>query len=120
MSSPWLRPLAATICAAAMLFPAAQLHAEELSTGVHSVIEPAIMGIAVLFGPVHKNSFEALELIKSGAAIEVNNASEIYESLNSLLTDDPKRKQLGQYARAFVESQLGATGRCMEAIENYL
>ncbi len=90
------------------------------STGVHSVIEPAIMGIPVLFGPVHQNSFEALELIKSGAAIEVDNASNIYESLNSLLTDDPKRKQLGQYARAFVESQLGATVRYLDAIEHYL
>ncbi len=90
------------------------------STGVHSVIEPAIMGIPVLFGPIHKNSFEALELIKGGAAIEVNTASDMYESLKSLLNNDPKRKQLGQYAYAYVESQLGATDRCLDAIIPYL
>lgn len=90
------------------------------STGVHSVIEPAIMGIPVLFGPNHKNSFEALELIKCGAALEVNNTSDIFNALETLLSDDPKRKQRGQYARAYVEAQLGATDRCLEAIEPYL
>jgi 3-deoxy-D-manno-octulosonic-acid transferase len=90
------------------------------STGVHSVIEPAIMGIPVLFGPIHKNSFEALELMKRGAAIEVNSTSEIHGALKSLLEDDPKRMQLGQQARAFVESQLGATERCLAAISSHL
>jgi 3-deoxy-D-manno-octulosonic-acid transferase len=90
------------------------------STGVHSVIEPAIMGIPVLFGPNHKNSFEAIELLKSGAAIEVHNSEDIHESLTKMLRDDKKRLEMGRRARSYVESQLGATERCLEAIQEYL
>jgi len=90
------------------------------STGVHSVIEPAIMGIPVLFGPVHKNSFEALELLKFRAAIEVNGSEDFHDSLSTLLRDRDARLEMGARARSYVESQLGATDRCLEAIEEYL
>ncbi len=90
------------------------------STGVHSVIEPAIMGIPVLFGPVHKNSFEALELLKFRAAIEVNGSEDSHDSLSTLLRDRDARLEMGARARSYVESQLGATDRCLEAIEEYL
>ena len=90
------------------------------STGVHNVIEPAIMGIPVLFGPIHKNSFEALELLRAGAASEVAGAADVERVLGSLVRDGAKRKEMGERARRFVESQLGATERCYEAIREYL
>ena len=90
------------------------------STGVHNVIEPAIMGIPVLFGPVHKNSFEAMELLRADAASEVTCAADVESALGSLVRDDAKRKDMGERARRFVESKLGATARCYEAIREYL
>lgn len=90
------------------------------STGVHSVIEPAIMGIPVIFGPVHKNSFEALELRRCGAAYTVDNESAIYKRLISLYHDADARKAMGTRARSYVESQLGATDRCVESMSCYL
>ncbi|UCH85543.1 MAG: hypothetical protein JSW50_07610 [Candidatus Latescibacterota bacterium] len=90
------------------------------STGVHNVIEPAIMGIPVLFGPVNKNSFEALELLSNKAAIEVANEEDIYDSLTTLLKNDDKRADMGRRARQYVESHLGATERCLQAIQEYL
>jgi 3-deoxy-D-manno-octulosonic-acid transferase len=90
------------------------------STGVHNVMEPAIMGIPVVFGPVHKNSFEALELLRAGAAIEVKNADEIWSALQGLAGDGTNRKEMGRRARSYVESHLGATDRCYEAIREYL
>jgi 3-deoxy-D-manno-octulosonic-acid transferase len=90
------------------------------STGVHSVIEPAIMGIPVLFGPVHANSFEAVELLGRGAAVEVTTAEAIYESLGSILRDGDLRREMGGRALSYVESQLGATDRCMETLVEYL
>lgn len=90
------------------------------STGVHNVIEPAIMGIPVLFGPIHKNSFEALELVRRGAAIEVTSEAEIFDGLTALVKDRNKRTEMGRLARGYVESQLGATQRCLEAIREYL
>ncbi|MEJ2720952.1 MAG: glycosyltransferase N-terminal domain-containing protein, partial [bacterium] len=87
------------------------------SSGVHNVIEPAIMGIPVLFGPVNKNSFEALELLRNDAAIQVETEKDIFDALSTLLRDDGKRADMGRRARAFVESHLGATDRCLSAIQ---
>jgi len=90
------------------------------STGVHSVIEPAIMGIPVLFGPIHDNSFEALELIRHDAALSVASREEAVSALDRIIADEAQRRDMGARARAYVESQLGATERCMETIARYL
>ncbi len=90
------------------------------STGVHSVIEPAIMGLPVLFGPIHDNSLEALELLKRDGAKTVTNPEEVYQILLSLVDSEQKRASMGAAARSYVESQLGATQRCMKAIVKFL
>ena len=90
------------------------------STGVHNVIEPAIMGIPVLFGPNHDNSFEAIELVKCEAAVEVRDFGEIYDALHAIVTDAARRRTMGDRAQTFVESHLGATHRCMKILKNYL
>jgi len=86
------------------------------TTGVHSVIEPAIAGIPVVFGPRHDNSFEAGQLIRRGAATAVATADEAYRALNHYLSDAAARAAAGSAGRAYVESQLGATEKCMAAI----
>lgn len=90
------------------------------STGVHSVIEPAIEGLPVLFGPQHDNSFEALRLRDAGAGFVVETVSDVEETLTRLLQDAPARDAAGDAARSYVESQLGATEKCVAAIEEYL
>ena len=90
------------------------------STGVHSVIEPAIMGIPIVFGPVHNNSFEALKLLSHEAAVEVSNGKDILNAFNELIQNDVRRINMGTRAKSFVESQLGATSRCMATIRKYL
>jgi 3-deoxy-D-manno-octulosonic-acid transferase len=90
------------------------------STGVHSVIEPAIEGLPVLFGPEHENSFEALCLLEAGAGVAVDRAVDVEDTLNRLLKDKKVREEAGDAARAYVESQLGATEKCVAAIEEYL
>lgn len=90
------------------------------STGVHSVIEPAVMGIPVVFGPVHRNSFEAIRLVEEGAAFAVHNAVGMCDTLSSLVRDRNARAGAGARARAYVESQCGATQRCMDVISSYL
>jgi 3-deoxy-D-manno-octulosonic-acid transferase len=86
------------------------------TTGVHSVIEPAIAGIPVLFGPRHDNSFEALQLVACGAAAAVRTAEDVHGAFARYLADEGARRGAGQAARAYVESQLGATEKCMAAL----
>ncbi|MDH4036322.1 MAG: hypothetical protein OEX18_03550 [Candidatus Krumholzibacteria bacterium] len=90
------------------------------STGVHSVIEPAIAGIPVVFGPRHDNSFEAQQLLARGAAGTVSSTPEIVHALLRYLTDRNRRLAAGDAARAYVESQLGATEKCMAALLPWL
>jgi 3-deoxy-D-manno-octulosonic-acid transferase len=90
------------------------------STGVHSVIEPAIAGLPVVFGPRHDNSFEALQLIARGAAASVRDEAQAYAHLRRFLFDDAVRERAGRSAKAYVESQLGATEKCMAALVPYL
>ncbi len=90
------------------------------STGVHSVIEPAIAGLPVVFGPRHDNSFEAGQLLERGAATSVGNDEETYLALARYLTNDAVRREAGAAANAYVSSQLGATEKCMAALSSYL
>ncbi len=90
------------------------------TTGVHSVIEPAIAGVPVVFGPRHDNSFEAIQLVERGAARAIRTADEAYAALGSWLGDESARKTAGAAARAYVDSQLGATEKCMAALKPYL
>jgi 3-deoxy-D-manno-octulosonic-acid transferase len=90
------------------------------STGVHSVIEPAIAGIPVVFGPRHDNSFEAQQLIEHGAATAGGSAEQLHAALAHYLGDESQRQRAGAAARAYVESQLGATEKCMAALSAYL
>jgi 3-deoxy-D-manno-octulosonic-acid transferase len=90
------------------------------STGVHSVIEPAIMGIPVIFGPAHDNSLEALELVRRGGGAAVSDADGVYAILKLAIESEEKRSSMGNAAKSYVESQLGSTKRCMEEITEYL
>jgi 3-deoxy-D-manno-octulosonic-acid transferase len=90
------------------------------STGVHSVIEPAIMGMPVLFGPVHHNSLEAQQILKLGAGTLVTNTDQAFDGFDRLIQETRIRQVMGIAARNYVESQLGATQRCMRTISEYL
>jgi len=90
------------------------------TTGVHSVIEPAIAGVPVVSGPKHDNSFEAMQLLERGAARAIRTADDAYAALGAWLRDPSACAQAGRAARAYVESQLGATEKCMAALSKYL
>jgi 3-deoxy-D-manno-octulosonic-acid transferase len=90
------------------------------STGVHSVIEPAMAALPVVFGPRHDNSFEASQLLSRGAAASISDDAGAYAQLRRFLLDDAARERAGRAARAYVESQLGATEKCMAALSGCL
>jgi 3-deoxy-D-manno-octulosonic-acid transferase len=90
------------------------------STGVHSVIEPAIAGLPVVFGPKHDNSYEAGQLLERHAASSVNTEEETYAALARYLTNEAERRKAGAAASAYVMAQLGAAQKCMAALSGYL
>jgi 3-deoxy-D-manno-octulosonic-acid transferase len=78
-------------------------------SGIHNIIEPAVFGKPVFFGPVYERYREAVEMIDAGAAVSLDNAGELLHLMqqkNALL-------QMGSNAKRYVQQQLGATGKIM-------
>jgi 3-deoxy-D-manno-octulosonic-acid transferase len=81
--------------------------------GVHNIMEPAIFGIPVLYGPVHKNSYEAIKLAEQKGGIIVHNSAEIQDWLVKFIQDSNFSSYIGKQAEKFVLSNTGATNRLL-------
>ncbi len=79
------------------------------STGVHNVLEPAVCGQPVLFGPRIHNAYEAERLVERGAGHVLKTPRDAQRVLNQLLGDEEARIRAGESARDFVLAQSGAT-----------
>ncbi|RMI09418.1 MAG: hypothetical protein D6681_07170 [Calditrichaeota bacterium] len=83
---------------------------------VHNILEPAVYGIPVFFGPVNANSREAQWLKERCPEAEVHDAGEIEARLRKVFTEERYRKELGNAARGLVYERAGATPRVAEEI----
>ncbi len=85
--------------------------------GGHSVIEPALVGAPVCFGP-HTHNFSSIvaELKKVQGGIEVCDAHSLYEAALPLLTDVDLQQQTGVRARKAIEQQQGAVERTLSVV----
>lgn len=88
--------------------------------GVHNVIEAAVYGIPVLFGPRHRNSQEAVQLAELGGAFVVDGSQTMASVLERLLTNDSARIEAGHLAAQFVVTNTGATERFLRHLDPYL
>jgi 3-deoxy-D-manno-octulosonic-acid transferase len=85
--------------------------------GGHNLLEPAIHGVPVLFGPYVGNfREEARILIESGGGIQVKDEKELYFNLFKLLSDDARRVEVGRNAREAVQKQTGVSRRTANLI----
>jgi 3-deoxy-D-manno-octulosonic-acid transferase len=89
--------------------------------GGHNILEPAVFGKAIVFGPHMQNFAEiARAFLENDAAIQVKSARELEEALLALLNDPVRRASLGAAARALVEANRGARTKTMSAIARVL
>lgn len=88
--------------------------------GIHNVMEPAIYGIPVLYGPKHTNSFEATQLLKAEGGISVNNAEEFFEKIKLLIESEEMRNNTGLRAKNFVYKNTGSTQKILTYIRDCL
>jgi 3-deoxy-D-manno-octulosonic-acid transferase len=90
------------------------------TTGVHNVMEPAVLGLPVFFGPRIDNSFEARELVRLDAAAILLTADDFAREIGSLLSDPKRLEGKGAAAAGFIRNHCGAALRCVDLIEKYL
>ncbi|MGQ9609150.1 MAG: 3-deoxy-D-manno-octulosonic acid transferase [bacterium] len=87
---------------------------------VHNVMEPAVMGKPVIFGPTIYNSLEAYMLMERGCGIMVHNADELASELIKLLNNKGLRESLGRTALSLIEENSGATEKIIKYINEFL
>ena len=79
------------------------------------MIEPAAYGIPVMVGPGTRNFAETVRLLKQADGIlELSTPEEMVPQLRTLLTNLQQAEEMGARAKAFVDSQRGATDRVVE------
>jgi 3-deoxy-D-manno-octulosonic-acid transferase len=89
--------------------------------GGHNILEPALYGKPVIFGPHMQNFGEIAEtFLTNGAAIQVRTPGEFGETMLSLLGDPVRRARVGAAARALVESNRGARDRTLAVVRDLL
>jgi len=89
--------------------------------GGHNILEPAVHGRPIVFGPHMQNFAEiAAIFLQSQAAIQVGSAAELADAVVRLAGDPVERARLGAAARALVEANRGAQPKTLEAIATLL
>ena len=107
-----LGELAALYAAADVAFVGGSLFRRGRGKGGHNLMEPAILGLPVLFGPCHASFAEtARALRQAGAGAMVRDADELARALLPLLDDGAARREMGARAREVILGRQGATER---------
>jgi 3-deoxy-D-manno-octulosonic-acid transferase len=85
--------------------------------GIHNILEGAVFGVPVIFGPNYSKFKEAYGLINEGGAFSVIDIGEFTIVANQLLSDESIRKAAGNAGRDFVLKGAGSTDRIMNYIQ---
>lgn len=83
--------------------------------GGHNLVEPAIVGKPIVFGP-HMSNFKEMArmFIEADAAVQVASREKLTEALNELMRLPERRISLGQNALELVRSNRGAGQKTVE------
>lgn len=86
--------------------------------GGHNVLEPAALGVPVLFGPHMHNFLPARErLLEAGAAQEIAATSLLAPLVSECLADPARRARMGEAGRAAIHANRGALARLLQSLE---
>ena len=90
-----------------------------VDTGGHNLMEPAFYRKPVVYGPYLRGYLEMAEMLeKAGGGIRVNNGEGLFIKLRDLLNDKISRENTGMAAYGIVESNRGATEKCLKVLES--
>ena len=92
-----------------------------VAAGGHNILEPALYGKPILFGPHMENFNEIAEtFLANSAAIQVRSGRDLEEQVAALMADPVGRARLGAAARALIDANRGATDRTLKVIAELL
>lgn len=84
--------------------------------GIHNVLEAAVWGMPVIFGPNHERFQEAVALIAEGGGFSISDTHD-FEIFMRKFSSDPKTlAEASRKAGEYVKSQSGATDAVMRVV----
>ncbi len=86
--------------------------------GLHNILEAAVYGKPVIFGPEYEKNFEAEELIECSGAISIASALELEKAVNNLLASEKEILSRGIAAKEYVYKNAGASEKIISYIKN--
>jgi 3-deoxy-D-manno-octulosonic-acid transferase len=74
--------------------------------GLHNILEPAVFGLPVIFGPNHEKFPEASDFIQAGIGFSISSKQEFEQAF---CYAQANQVELANKAKAFIQSKSGAT-----------
>ena len=84
--------------------------------GIHNVLEAAVYGIPVIFGPNNKKFREAQHLLANKGGFEINGYEDFETLMDKFLADEAYLKQFGKSAGDYVKNNSGAMEKIMNCV----
>ena len=85
--------------------------------GVHNVLEAAVFGKPVIYGPEHEKFQETLDLLDCGGGFSPSGPLELENILTKLFADEALIKKSGAASDNYVKSRRGATKIILDYIQ---
>ena len=93
-------------------FVGGSLYFRGANKGGHNLMEPAVLGVPVLFGPYNVSFKDTVDdLLAAGAGRMVHDGAELATAVTELVVDANARREKGVLARRVVVAAQGATDR---------
>jgi 3-deoxy-D-manno-octulosonic-acid transferase len=90
-----------------------------VEVGGHNVLEPAALGLPVVFGPYMFNFEQARALLlEHRAARQIEGLLQLEPAVSALFHDPQQREAMGRAGRGVLQANRGALERLMNLIEN--
>jgi len=87
-------------------------------TGLHNILEAAVFGIPLFFGPHYDKFDEAVSLVKLGGAFSVRSVDELYTILQKFENTQDYYKTVCDICEQYVKNNTGSAELIFEEIKN--
>ena len=87
---------------------------------IHNIQEPVTFGCPVVFGPKYKSFKEAVDLVALEGAFSVNDADEMVDVFNRLMSDEGFYAKASETCRNYLDSQVGATENIIKGFKKVI
>ena len=88
------------------------------SKGIHNIMEPAIAGVPIIFGPKYNHANEATILLNNGGGFDLQNKNQFKQIILKLINDPITRKKSGKLSGDLFKNNIGASSKIAQYILN--